>query len=217
MIVVKSAILCFGQASGVGKDTAARIAMKRCRETSWHYPRHLKFSGPLKEEAYRLFEPYGMQPGDFYERPENAHLRDVVLPRLGLTPRQVWIKLGDQLRQIHEGVFVDRIPMEDHFMIREDQKFLQPEDRDRQQLLIFSDLRRPYEALRALSLADKYPDLCEAWLVRIDRPGTKAHELDHSPLHYNRPPIVNDGTPEEFETKIVALVDDLLRTCRGGA
>lgn len=102
-----SLIVAFGHRKRTGKDTAAGLlqthlfklkpTLKVCQ---------VSFATKLKEVAYDLFKWGGLQPGSFYEVAENAHLREVVLPLLGKTPRQIWIEVGNLMRQVHPEVWI---------------------------------------------------------------------------------------------------------------
>jgi hypothetical protein len=66
----------------------------------------VSFAGKLKEVAYDLFKWGGLQPAEFYDSDEFAGRREVELPQIGKTPRQIWIEVGSLMRQIHPDVWI---------------------------------------------------------------------------------------------------------------
>ena len=100
-------IIAFGHRKRTGKDTAGGILQNQLIERA-PYLRvaQVSFATKLKEVSYEMFKWGGIQPGPFYERPENAHLREIVLPLLGKTPRQIWIEVGNLMRDVHPEVWI---------------------------------------------------------------------------------------------------------------
>jgi hypothetical protein len=100
-------IIAFGHRKRTGKDTAGSILQRLLNDMA---PQlrvvQVSFAIKLKEVSYEMFKWGGLQPGPFYEQPENAHLREVVLPLLGKTPRQIWIEVGNLMRQVHPEVWI---------------------------------------------------------------------------------------------------------------
>lgn len=101
-------ILGFGHRKRVGKDTITdmintqlRIAKPGLRV------KKVSFAAKLKDVSYQLFGWAGVQRALFYENPANAHLRETKLPAIDLTPREVWIKLGNAVRSVYAGVWVE--------------------------------------------------------------------------------------------------------------
>ncbi len=94
-------ILAFGHQKRVGKDTAAGFAMTLVR-TKNLARRAVKagFADKVKQIAYELYAWGGLMPGPWYEESINAHLREVPLQLIGMTPRQIWIAIGMGMREI---------------------------------------------------------------------------------------------------------------------
>lgn len=99
-------IIAFGHRKRVGKDTAAKFLDTHLR---CHGVRSVKlsFAAKLKAVCYDMFHWAGLQPGIFYEDEKNAHLREVVLPKIGKTPRQIWIEVGNKMREVYSDVWID--------------------------------------------------------------------------------------------------------------
>jgi len=87
------------------------------------------FADKVKELCYELFGWTGLKPGHFYEETGGIHLKDVLLPKLGKSPRQVWIEFGNNTRQVYDAVWA-------HYLFHA----------ARCDLLIIKDLRFPTEA-----------------------------------------------------------------------
>lgn len=93
-------IICFGHRKQTGKDTSCNflITELRLRYKNLNIVK-AGFADKVKDVAFQLFGWAGLKPGDYYERPENIHLREFILPMIGKTPRQLWIGVGNGIRQ----------------------------------------------------------------------------------------------------------------------
>lgn len=84
-------IIGLGHRRGVGKSTCARIfrdeAMKRGLR-----PTVKAFADTMKDVAAWVFGWAGLRSAEFYE--EKYHLKEEKLPGLDMTPRDIWISLG---------------------------------------------------------------------------------------------------------------------------
>lgn len=164
VLVTKYPIIAFGHQSRAGKDTAAEaiLDMQEGNEPLYWPGRsngrvrvvRAKFAHKLKLIAEELFFPYGMCRPDFYEQPGCEKERDTLLPEIGLTPVDLWIEVGQAMRQIHPDVWADAT--------------LRQAAPDR--LLVISDLRFPNEFRKVQELG--------GWCVRIDRPGQSVKGSD---------------------------------------
>lgn len=101
--------IAFGHRKRVGKDTAARFLRSEIR-----IKRHGSdiqthgFADKLKDICYQLYSWAGLQPGDHYEEPEHNHEKDVVLPLIGKSPRQIWIDVGNGIRErVYRDTWLD--------------------------------------------------------------------------------------------------------------
>jgi hypothetical protein len=98
-------IIAFGYKKQRGKDTCCNF-MK-----DWltlNHPelrvRKVGFADKLKDIAYQLYSWAGLQPSHYYET--HYHEKEIILPKLGLTPRQIWIGLGNGMREIYDLTWV---------------------------------------------------------------------------------------------------------------
>ena len=100
-------IIAFGHRQGVGKDTAAEylteVMSPKSRVGS------VGFADKVKDVAHQIFGWAGLRPGSFYDVEKNRYLREVRLPYLNKTPRELWIGVGNGVRQgvDYEEVWLD--------------------------------------------------------------------------------------------------------------
>src|SRR5690606_19451392 len=59
-----------------------------------------QLSYKLKEVCHQLYSWAGMHTPEFYEVEEHQHLKDKVLPKLGKSPRQIWIEFGTSVGRV---------------------------------------------------------------------------------------------------------------------
>ena len=96
-------IVGFGHRRRVGKDTLAGMVRDRLNEAGIRVSRDA-FAWKLKDVARKVFDYAGLGPADLYERePER---REIVLPAIGKTPRQIWIEMGNALRSVAPDVWI---------------------------------------------------------------------------------------------------------------
>jgi hypothetical protein len=189
-------IIAFAHRKRVGKDSAAKFL-----ETALRVGRpgiktaKLSFASRLKEVCYMMFGWAGLQPGIFYEDDKNASLREVVLPKVGMTPREIWIKVGNKMREIYADIWIDNAlcgsPNAD--------------------ILIITDLRFTNEADKVHSLGGK--------VIKIIRPGIEVSD-DASDCALDGytgfdGTINNDGNLKAFHDKIVLLSEEIISALRG--
>lgn len=91
-------IIAFGHRQRVGKDTAAKMLISALRQERID-AKPLSFAAPMKGFANEMYGWAGMQDAIYYEN--NASAKDIILPRIGKTPRQVMLELGYSMNQIH--------------------------------------------------------------------------------------------------------------------
>lgn len=103
-------IIGFGHRKRVGKDTASNFLMthiklgaKRVRVVKGN------FASKLKEVSCQLYGWAGLKEESFYNSPEGEKLREVKLEGLNLTPREIWIAVGNKMRDVHQGTWIDYV------------------------------------------------------------------------------------------------------------
>jgi hypothetical protein len=102
-------IIGIGYKKNRGKDTVAKFM------TDLLYPKKVKvvgFADKLKDIAFQLFGWAGLERGIYYE----SHYADkeVPLPLLGLSPRDIWIALGNKCREIYQPIWIDNVIRSNH-------------------------------------------------------------------------------------------------------
>lgn len=98
-------IIAFGYKKQRGKDSCCKFLK------DWLHMNHPElrvrvagFADKIKDLSYQLYSWAGMQPPIYYE--EHYHEKEVVLPLLGLSPRDIWIALGNKIRDIYSDTWI---------------------------------------------------------------------------------------------------------------
>ena len=180
-------IIAFGHQKSVGKSTAAKFLDTHIRTT---YPKlkvkHSSFAGKLKDVAFQMFGWAGLQRGIYYET--HYQEKEYILPLIGKSPRDIWIAVGNKMRQIDERVWLKNAiacPNCD--------------------IIIISDLRFKNEA--------DYIDVNGGVNVKIKRPGidvgtddAETSLLGYKRWHYH---IINDGTLAALNLLVIDTWEDM--------
>lgn len=152
-------IIGIGHYSRVGKDSFANYLLAALQGTAAGKLKisdavmlksgKLSLAWKLKQICYELYAWAGVQPPEHYETPEGAKERDIILPALGMTPVQLWVKFGTPAvrEQVYDRTWIDFILKNDHGL----------------DVLIVPDVRFPNET-EAFKEAG-------ATLIKIVRPG----------------------------------------------
>jgi len=100
-------LIGFGFKKRTGKDYACSYLARRLWENgSSSSARILSFADPLKHIAHTLYSWAGVYSADWYkDRGDLPEDRETVLPKIGMTYRELLIKLGT--KAIRENVFED--------------------------------------------------------------------------------------------------------------
>lgn len=92
-------IIGLGHYKRTGKDSLARATVVAGGLMS---PpcliKHVSFAKALKEVCHQLYSWDGLQGPLFYETKTGEKLKEVVLPTIGKSPRQIWIDFGQAVR-----------------------------------------------------------------------------------------------------------------------
>lgn len=139
-------ILGLGHYSRTGKDTFAKY-LKAIGAESGLRVELRAFAQKLKQICHDLYGWAGLREAAFYETPEGAPYRDQVLPSLGMTPVDIWVKAGMAMREVYPDTWIDCV-------------LRAPPECD---LLVITDVRFPNEA-EAIRRAGGH-------LIKIERPG----------------------------------------------
>lgn len=192
-------IVAFGHRQRCGKDTAALLLANyfKFKSNPTLKVEVVGFADKVKEIAHELYGWCGLQQGYFYERPENACLRERPLAGLNLTPRAIWIGIGIGLRaSVDPHVWTDYLfNATDHHC----------------DLLIVKDMRFPQEANAILSRGGGLYKIERASVPKID---DGADDPLEGFEHWTQI-IHNDGSLEEFKSKIETIGETLQRCSSG--
>jgi hypothetical protein len=182
-----SKIVAFGRRKLVGKDTVAKFLKTIL---VMRYPginvQIVGFADKVKEISFELYSWSGLQPGWFYESgEEGSKLKDVILPKIGKSPRQIWIGVGNGLRaNVCEETWV-------HFVL----------NCIKADVILVKDLRFPTEA-NAIVKSGGY-------VIEIDKPDVPDIDdgADESLRNYDQwfERIINDKTYADLYQKVLEL------------
>jgi hypothetical protein len=181
-------IIAFGHQKRVGKDTAAQFVSTYLRvEQGIKRVKKAGFADKLKDVCHQLYGWAGLKDKDFYEQPENFHLKEVVLPAIGKTPRQIWISFGNEVKAAtYYNTWLDYL--------------LKHTTAD---WLIVSDMRFPNEA--------DYIREIGGIVVKVTRPSVPhmPDAADDPLLNYQNwsAHIINDGSLADFYSKVIEVVN----------
>ncbi len=110
-------IIAIGHYKRVGKDTFADMLIGSCRTID---PRlrvvKRSWAWKLKQTCFELYGWAGLREPEFYDTKEGELLREVILPALGKSPRQIWIDFGTTAvrEQVYDGTWRDYLLKSDH-------------------------------------------------------------------------------------------------------
>lgn len=158
-------IIGIGHYAGTGKDTFADMLLDKLDNKDVRAAITSLADG-LKEFCADLFYwTRSLGEGDYYDQPENREKKEEVIPALGKSPRQIWIEVGNKMREVYPDVWIDYV--------------LKDVDIHTYGHLIIPDVRFPNEVERIKSLGGK--------LVLMQRPGVEpgADVSDRALLGYD--------------------------------
>lgn len=141
-------VIGLGHYSRTGKDSFANylLAALACPKIK---AAKKSFAWKLKQVCYELYAWAGMREPEFYETPEGATYRDIVLQAMGKTPVQIWVDFGTPAvrEQVYDRTWIDYLLKTDHGV----------------EVLVVPDVRFPneVEAIRELG----------GTLIKVVRPG----------------------------------------------
>lgn len=100
-------IIGFGHQSRVGKDTCAQAVIRMIEAETDLFAIKGAFADLLKHQAHCLWGHLGLQPARFYEEACNERLRYEPLPKIGKSPVDLWIELGQEVRGIYSPTWAE--------------------------------------------------------------------------------------------------------------
>ena len=180
-------ILAFGHKSRTGKDTATKLLIDYLNK---EYPKvkvvRRAFADAVKNVSYLLYKCHGLQPRQYYD--EHPEARAEKLPLLDMDAVEVWVAVGNKIRDIYAETWVD-IALLDC-------------DAD---IVIVSDLRYLNEAKRLHQLGG----VC----IKLERDDAAIRDTvaDNALNGYDGWDKVmqNNSTPEVLNEKLISLINEL--------
>lgn len=198
-------IIAIGHYRRVGKDTFANLLQAKLFELnpqlrvgkrSWAWK--------LKQICHELYAWAGLREPEFYETEPGASLREVVLPAIGKSPRQIWIDMGTPAvrEQVYDRTWLDYLlKNEQHLdvMLIPDTRFFNEADavldeggellkivrpgygpgpnKPDRQLLGYSRFTNVFGETGLLSDLDVWADRYARWLCGGEKPTRTAEEI----------------------------------------
>lgn len=185
-------VLLLGHQKNVGKDTVADTIVDILGPD-----RAIKmgFADPVKDICFRMYKTYGLKPGYYYDHPDHYSEREELLPRIGKSPRDLWIGMGEYARTVDPYVWAN--------MAADSARHYATGGK----LVIFKDFRFPQETEPFISQGLEYRSI---W-IRSKRVG-KADGPDRGLAGYRKwhHTFWNDGPIENLPDRIRAELLPLL-------
>ena len=107
---MNSTIIGIGCCSNAGKDTLADFIVDILSK----FPIRRKISKKSfaflgKDLCFQIFGIYGLKTRQHYDLTETRAERDQIIPLLGKTPVQIWVTVGNTIRQIYPYYWIDAL------------------------------------------------------------------------------------------------------------
>ena len=96
-------VIAFGHQKKVGKDTATRLLVTELRMSRIN-ALDIGFADKVKDVSYQMYSYMGLKPRLYYEQHPDA--KDIQLPGYHITPRDIWIHVGNKGREIDENCWI---------------------------------------------------------------------------------------------------------------
>lgn len=99
-------IIAMAYKKGVGKDTLGKFLMTNLRcKAPGVMVKHVAFAAKLKDVCHQLYGWAGLERGVYYETHRNK--KEEVLPLIGKSPREIWIGVGNKMREFYSNTWLD--------------------------------------------------------------------------------------------------------------
>lgn len=99
-------IIAFCYKKGVGKDTLGKFLMTNLRvRAPGLMIKHVSFAAKLKDICHQLYGWSGLERGVYYE--SHRDKKEVILPLIGKSPREIWIGVGNKMREFYSPTWID--------------------------------------------------------------------------------------------------------------
>jgi hypothetical protein len=95
-------IIALGHKKQVGKDTVGRMVARHTKQPV------TSFANKLKSISNQLYGWAGLRTESYYNLYPEAKER--ILQDLGMTPREIWIKVGNRIREVYPDTWIKCMP-----------------------------------------------------------------------------------------------------------
>jgi hypothetical protein len=102
-------IIGIGFRSESGKDTTADHFIDYVRKNTSLTIEKRSWTRSLKDICTELYGHLGLREWSFYDSPEGRALRNVKLPKIGLSPVEIWILVGKAIAGIYNETWADLV------------------------------------------------------------------------------------------------------------
>jgi len=102
-------IIGIGYRSSHGKDTTADFIIDYVRKNTNLTIEKCSWARSLKNICTSLYGHLGLREWSFYDSPEGRSLRNVKLPKIGLTPVEIWILVGKAIAGVYNETWADLV------------------------------------------------------------------------------------------------------------
>lgn len=184
-------VIGLGHKREVGKDLVGQLLKT---ELTIKFPQKqvvkTAFAMPLYQTAHKMFAWAGMQTKQYYD--ENKEEKEIVLPKIGKSPRQILIEIGLKFREVYADVWLD---------------YAMNTQAD---ILIITDLRFPNEAEKIKQAGG------QTVIILRDVPMTDDPDDPDNQLNEHEWDIIlsNLGTKKELNQVILDMINGLDRLLR---
>src|SRR4051794_29684237 len=91
-------IIAFGHRQRVGKDTAVKFGLNHLKSIGKKHSYRLSFFDIMKEISHQIYDWGGLESGVYYDN--HPEKKDQILAPIGVSPRKIWIDLGQEINRI---------------------------------------------------------------------------------------------------------------------
>lgn len=98
-----------GHRSGHGKDRTADFMVRYINNNSGLRAEKISWARALKNISEKLYGHLGLRNWLYYDTDEGRELRNVPLPKINLTPVEIWVMVGQKMREIYDATWIDLV------------------------------------------------------------------------------------------------------------
>lgn len=143
------------------------------------------FATPLYDIAYKMFSWAGMQTKQYYD--EHKHEKEIILEKIGKSPRQILIEIGLKFREVYTDTWLD-------YTINTEAD-----------ILIITDLRFPNEADKIKKIGGQ-----TVLIIRDVKMTEDPNDPDNQLNNYGWDIILSNlGTKKELNQTVLDFIDGL--------